>query len=95
MTCKIFGRGTLTRHVIESETSWLKLCYYCTYWHTAFKDLQPDVGPLADGLKVDASVDERLREVSPSRPQRVRSYRDGAGHLVRVKEFGRLETDFD
>jgi hypothetical protein len=54
--------------------------------HGRFKDLQPDLGPLADGLELHAAVDERLCEVAAPRAERVRADGDGSRGLVGLEE---------
>ena len=56
----------------------------------ALEDLQTDVRPLADGLEVDAAVDEGLREVSPPCAEGVRADGDRSRDLVSLEKFDGL-----
>lgn len=56
----------------------------------AFKDLQPDVCPFADGLEVDAAVDEGLGEVAAAGAEGVRADGDGSGNFVGFEELDSL-----
>lgn len=50
------------------------------------EDLQTDLGPLADGLELDATVDERLGELTAMCAEGVCADDDGTGRLVGLEE---------
>ena len=57
----------------------------------ALEDLEPDVGPFAYWLKIDATVDESLCEISSPCAQRVRANRDWPRDFVRFEELDSLD----
>lgn len=54
--------------------------------HGGLEYLQTDLGPLADGLELDAAVDERLGEVAAPGAEGVGAERDGSRGLVGLEE---------
>lgn len=60
--------------------------------HSALEHLQSDLGPLADGLEVDTTVDQRLREVSTTGAKSVGPDRDGTRGLVGIEERDGLRS---
>ena len=62
--------------------------------HAALEDLQADICPLADGFKVDATVNEGLSEVAPSGAEGVCPDRHGAGNLISLEELDCLTRMF-
>jgi hypothetical protein len=71
-----------------------KILRRSTQRNVGLENLQTDLAPLADGLERDATVDQRLGEISSVRSQGVCSDDDGTGHLVGLEEgkgFARSE----
>lgn len=59
----------------------------CPNRDAAFKNLQTDIGPLADGLKVDTPVDEGLCEITTTGAESICPNCDGTRDLVCFKKF--------
>lgn len=57
-----------------------------TQGHVRLKNLQADLAPLADRLEGNATVDERLGEISSVCSEGICSDNDGTGHLVGFEE---------
>lgn len=63
-----------------------KILRRSTQGNIGLENLQANLAPLAHGLERDATVDQRLGEVSSVRSQGVCSDDDGTGHLVGLEE---------
>lgn len=57
------------------------------------ENLQSDISPFANGLQVDATVDEGLGQVSTTRAKGVSPYCDGTRYLVRLEELDSLANE--
>lgn len=57
-----------------------------TQGHIRLENLQADLAPLADRLESNATVDERLGEISSVCSEGICSDNDGTGHLVGFEE---------
>ena len=66
-----------------------------TDWDAALEDLQPDVGPFADGLQVHPAIDERLCEIASAGAKGVCADCNGPRHFVCFEELDCLEGGFD
>ena len=55
--------------------------------YARLEHLQADVGPFADGLQVDAAVDQCLCEIAPPCAEGVRPDRYGSWYFVRLEEL--------
>lgn len=58
--------------------------------HVTLEHLQADVRPFADGLQVDAAVDEGLSKVSSASAESIGANGDRTRNLVRFEEFDSL-----
>lgn len=63
-----------------------------TYEYESHHTCPSHLGPLPDGVQVDTSVDERCRQLTPPRLERVGAQRDGARRLRAVHGTNRKET---
>ena len=78
-------RGGGLQHVVTGEVFGGR-----TDRHATLEYLQANVCPFANGLEIDTTIDEGLREVAPPCAEGVRSDGDRSGNLIRLKELDRL-----
>lgn len=57
------------------------------------ENLQSNIGPFANGLQIDATVDEGLRQVATTRPKGVGPYCNGTRYLVSLEELDGLANE--
>src|SRR5690242_21595677 len=74
-------RRSSLQNVVTSEVLGCR-----TERHLSVKDLQTDLGPLADGLKLHATVDERLSEFTAMCAEGVGTDDDRTGCFVGLEE---------
>jgi hypothetical protein len=74
-------RGRSLQNVVTSE-----VLGSGTKRHLGVEDLQANLGPLADGLELNTTVDERLRELATMCAEGVGADDNGAGRLVGLEE---------
>jgi hypothetical protein len=61
-----------------------------TDWYTAFKHLEPDVGPLAYWLQINTTIDQCLGQISTSSAESVRPDGNRPRNFVCIKELDGL-----
>ena len=66
---------------------WRRGCECFTNWYAALEHLEPDVGPLAYWFQINTTVYQRLRQISTSGAEGIRSNGNGTRNLVCIEEL--------